>query len=125
MQTDTPVENLERNGQNLAGLLLKTATGLANAVKRDEEDAKPLYDNEGFARVNEAVCFLKEGANALKGIGSMLLTEDPDNNETLEWTSRSDASDVFSFFGKALYRPADEIFEAADLLRRIASKRGI
>lgn len=88
------------------------AQALANAA------AVPLDKHGAFDDLRAYLEFIQLGADALKGIGAMLLPETHDNQ--LNMAFASEASAVFRFFGEALTEAANNAYDAKERLERAA-----
>lgn len=71
---------------------------------------------EYVEEIGEAVNMLALGANALKGIGVMMMPETLGGDEQLNMVHRSEVAAIFRFFGEALSKPASLANDAADRL---------
>jgi hypothetical protein len=73
----------------------------------------PLHEHGAFNDLNASTKIVIMGANALKGIGSMMFPESDDANEEVK-TRRMELSEIFSFFGEVLFEHGSTIGEATD-----------
>lgn len=80
----------------------------------------PLHKHGAFSDISAAVSLLTLGADAMKGIGSMMQPGMDVHDEQLDNARRSDLSAIFLFFGAALREPAQTAYDAAERLERAA-----
>lgn len=79
--------------------------------------AVPLHKHGAFDEIQAAANLLALGADAIKGMGAMMLPEMEAGDEHLTATRRSDLSAIFSFFGEVLREPAGIISDAAERIQ--------
>lgn len=76
----------------------------------------PLHKHGTFDDMGAAINLLALGADALKGIGAMMLPSMIAHDEQLSEVRRSDISAIFRFFGEVLSEPAQHASDAAQRL---------
>lgn len=82
----------------------------------------PLHKHGAFYDMEAAINFLALGAEALKGIGTIMEPISNSGDEEVQ-IKRSEISTIFQFFGEALREPASIASDAAQRLE-LASLRG-